>query len=265
MDIDFGRTADDYEIHRQGFPKRFFDELVRRELLGPDRRVLDLGTGTGTLARGAALAGGSVAALDIAPEMIDKAKALDRQAGVEVAYYVSPTEQTCFGAATFDLITAGQCWHWFDRPAAAQEVRRLLVDGGAVVIAHLDWIPLPGNVVEATEQLILKHNPTWTMGGGTGLYPAWLRDLATAGFTDIETFSFDLTLSYTAEAWRGRIRASAGIAASLPPERVAQFDRELRDLLQSGYPDDPLAVPHRVWAVIGCKRSNQREDAAQSA
>jgi len=254
MDIDFGRTANDYQTHRQGFPQRFFDELVRRELLGPDRRVLDLGTGTGTLARGAALAGGSVAALDIAPELIDKAKALDWQAGVNVGYYVSPAEQTCFGDATFDLITAGQCWHWFDRPVAAQEVRRLLVDGGAVVIAHLDWIPLPGNVVEATEKLILKHNPAWAMSGGTGLYPAWLRDLAAAGFTDIETFSFDLTLLYTAEAWRGRIRASAGIAASLPSERVAQFDRELCDLLQEDFPSDPLVVPHRVWTVIGYKR-----------
>jgi len=168
-----------------------------------------------------------------------------------IAYHVAPAEQTGLDAASFDLVTAGQCWHWFDGSAAAQEVKRLLVAGGAVVIAHLDWIPLPGNVVAATEQLILKHNPAWAMSGGTGLYPAWLSVLASAGFTALETFSFDLDLTYTAEAWRGRIRASAGIAASLSAEEVAAFDCELNDLLQHNYPDDPLAVHHRVWTVIG--------------
>lgn len=253
MDIDFGKTADDYGTYRQGFPQRFFGELLRRDLLGADRRVLDLGTGTGTLARGAALAGSEVTALDIAPELINKAKVLDQQTGVNVSYHIAPAEQTGLDAATFDLVTAGQCWHWFDRPSATQEVKRLLVTGGVVVIAHLDWIPLPGNVVAATEQLILKHNPAWAMSGGTGLYPSWLTDLASAEFTGIETFSFDLDLTYSAEAWCGRIRASAGITASLSAEAVAAFDRELRDLLQSDYPDDPLTVHHRVWAVSGRK------------
>ncbi|MFW5709485.1 MAG: class I SAM-dependent methyltransferase, partial [Chloroflexota bacterium] len=73
MDIDFGKTADDYETHRQGFPQRFFDALVQRDLLSVGRRVLDLGTGTGTLARGAALTGSKVTALDIARELINKA------------------------------------------------------------------------------------------------------------------------------------------------------------------------------------------------
>jgi len=71
-----------------------------------------------------------------------------------------------------------------------------------------------------------------------------------AGFQNIETFSFDLPASYSHEAWRGRIRASAGVAASLPPDKVAQFDTDLAQLLVAQFPDDPLAVPHRVFAVI---------------
>lgn len=51
-------------------------------------------------------------------------------------------------------------------------------------------------------------------------------------------------------AWRGRIRASAGVAASLPPEQVSQFDAGLGRLLRQQFPDDPLEVPHRVFAVI---------------
>ena len=88
------------------------------------------------------------------------------------------------------------------------------------------------------------------MGGGTGLYPAWLTDVAVAGFEYIQTFSFDLTVRYSHEDWRGRIRASAGIAASLSPEQVAQFDAELAKLLTEQFPGDPMSIPHRVFAVI---------------
>ena len=107
----------------------------------------------------------------------------------------------------------------------------MLKPGGTLVIGHFDWIPLPGNMVEATEKLIEKHNPKWKFGGGLGIHPQWPRDMAVAGFKNIETFSFDLDAIYTHEAWRGRIRASAGVGASLAPEAVAAFDDDLRAML----------------------------------
>jgi hypothetical protein len=96
------------------------------------------------------------------------------------------------------------------------------------VIAHFDWLPGPGNVVEATECLIEAHNPDWKLAGGMGMYPWWLRDVEAAGFHQIETFSYDVDVEYAPEAWRGRIRASAGVGASLPPDGVEAFDRALQ-------------------------------------
>ena len=136
------------------------------------------------------------------------------------------------------------------RPAAAAEVLRVLVPGGALAILTFDWIPLPDNVVDATEKLIEQHNSEWKMSGGRGMYSRWLSDVAIAGFHEIETFSFDTFVPYTHEAWRGRIRASAGVAASLPADRVARFDADLQKLLQKRFPDDPLAVHHRVFVVM---------------
>jgi hypothetical protein len=126
----------------------------------------------------------------------------------------------------------------------------VLGTAGALAICHFDWIPLPGNVVAATEALILAHNPDWPFSGGTGIYPAWALDVAEAGFEAIETFSFDVDVAYTHEAWRGRIRASAGVAASLPADAVVGFDDELARLLERDFPTDPLAVPHRAWALV---------------
>ncbi|HET6521480.1 MAG TPA: class I SAM-dependent methyltransferase, partial [Geminicoccaceae bacterium] len=243
----------DYGRHRAGFPEAFFDRLLARGDVAAGRRVLDLGTGTGTVARGLARRGCEVTGLDPSEPLLAEARRLDRAAGVSVRYVVARAEDTGLPDAGFDAVAAGQCWHWFDRPRAAAEARRLLVPGGRLVIAHFDWLPLPGNVAAATEALILAHNPAWRGAGGTGLYPAWLTDAAVAGFRDIETFSFDLAARYTHAAWRGRIRASAGVAASLPPDAVARFDAELAALLAAGFPADPLAVPHRVWAVVAVR------------
>lgn len=249
--VDFGRTADDYSRHRAGFPDELTDRLAQSGIGGPGQDVVDLGTGTGSLARLFALRGAAVTGVDPAAPLLDKARLLDARVGVEVSYVVGAAERTGLPDGCADVVTAGQCWHWFRAAEATAEVRRLLRPGGSVVIAHFDWLPVSGNAVAATEALILRHNPAWTLAGGTGLYPRWLTDLRLGGFTGIETFSFDLDVAYSHLDWVGRIRASAGVAASLDPAAVGVFSAELTALLADRFPGDPLRVPHRVWAVTG--------------
>jgi len=250
MTVDFGRTAGDYSRYRLGFPAALFERLAGMGAGLPGQWVLDLGTGTGTLARGFARRGCAVTGLDPAEAMLEQARRLDAEAGVSVEYVVGTAEESGLPDAAFDVVSAGQCWHWFDRSRAALEARRLLRPGGRLVIAHYDWIPLPGNVVEATEALILAHNSRWRFGAGTGIHPEWPADVAIAGFGGIETFSFDEPAIYSHEAWRGRISASAGVAASMPRDRVEIFDRNLAQVLTERFPADPLAVPHRVFALV---------------
>ena len=251
MSVDFGLTAGDYARHRAGFPASFFERLAQQGIGVAGQALVDLGTGTGALARGFAERGCHVIGIDPSVSMLETARRLSERAGLAVEYRVAAAEATGLPDACADVVTAGQCWHWFDAPVAAREVKRILRPGGAVAIAHFDWIPLRGNMVEATEQLILRHNPAWSMAYGYGFYPRWLRDLGEAGFHDLATFSYDVYVPYSHEDWRGRIRASAGVGASLAPEQVAAFDAELAALLAERFPQPRLEVLHRVWAVVG--------------
>ena len=247
--VNFGAVAADYGRWRAGFPPVFFKRLFSDGWVAPGDRVVDLGTGTGTIARGLALRGCLATGLDSETHLLTEAARLDREAATGVTYVEGQAEETGLPSGSFDIVTAGQCWNWFDRPRAVMEVARVLVPGGRLVIAHFDWLPLRDNVVAMTERLVAQFNPDWHLGNACGIYPAWLGDVAEGGFGALETFSFDTDVSYTHEAWRGRIRASAGIGASLPADRVAAFDAELEAALKVGWPTEPLLVPHRVWAM----------------
>ncbi len=248
---DFAATAVDYGRFRTGFPDSLFERLCAHGVGRPGQSLVDLGTGTGTLARGFAARGCRVIGIDPAGPLLEQARRLDAEAGVEVEYRIGRAEETGLADASVDVVTAGQCWHWFDRAAAAAECARILAPGGHLVIAHFDWIPVAGSAVEATEKLIQEHNPDWKLGGGLGLHPWWLRDLSDASFREIETFSYDVDVPYTSAAWRGRVRASAGVGASLSPEAVERFDADLARLLRDRFPGDVVATPHRVYAVVG--------------
>ena len=248
-EIDFGLTAADYARHRLGFPDELFARLSATGAGTAGQVVADVGCGTGALGRGFARSGASVIGIDPSTALVDQAKALDAEAGVSIDYRIAAAEALELDTGSVDVVAAGQCWHWFDPKAAAAEFRRVVRPGGWVAICYLDWLPYEGNVAAATEALILEHNPSWAGADGTGFHPEVVEPLVGAGFIDVASFSFDLDLAYTHESWRGRIRASAGIGASLAPDAVAAFDAELAALLEASFPGPELPVHHRVWAM----------------
>src|SRR6266545_1704995 len=122
--MDFSAAARDYRAHRKGFPPSLFERLPLRG------RVLDLGSGTGSLASGYAALGVDVVALDVSREML-------RQGAAGYHKVVARAGAVPFGDRVFDAVVAGQCWHWFDGPRVASECVRVVRPGGTVAIAHL--------------------------------------------------------------------------------------------------------------------------------
>lgn len=234
---DFGSAAGDYARHRAGFPPSFF---ARTPLPGP---VLDLGSGTGTIARGLAERGTAVVALDVSSTMLARAEALP-------ARVAARAEQCPFRDGAFRAVVAGQCWHWFDGPRVAREASRLLVPGGRIVIAHFDYLAVGDGVAAQTERLILEMNPAWPWSGSDGRYERWRPHLESAGFSQMESSFWDVDVVYSHEDWRGRMRACNGVIALGDPARIAAFDAELAHRL-AACGEDPLVVPHRVFVLSG--------------
>jgi SAM-dependent methyltransferase len=250
--IDFGRSADDYDRYRPGFPESFFDHLDRKGWIAPGLRALDLGTGTGSLALGFAARGLVATGLDIAPDLLDVARRTATARGFDAEFVEANAEDTGLPGASFDLVSAGQCWWWFDSARTAREAARLLVSGGRLLICDFSYLPLPGNVCTRTEELVLEHNPGWPKAGWRGVHPEQVQALDIAGFQDVESFSYSVDVLFTHEAWRGRVRTCNGVGSALEPDQVERFDRALTELLATEFPGE-LSVPHRVFATSGVK------------
>lgn len=248
--VNFGKTATDYAQFRAGFPDEFFGQLKIRGYAQESFRILDLGTGTGTIARGLAKLGCEVVGLDPSTELVEQARILDRAAGLKINYVIGKAENIPSPANYFDLVTAGQCWHWFEADLAAKEIFRVLKKGANLIIAYFDWVPRDSNVVDLSLRLIERHNPLWTRNTHPGFFRQTAPEVPIPlNFKGEETISFELPIIYSQEGWRGRIRASAAVGASMMPEQVVEFDEAHAKLLRESFPET-LSIPHRVWTKV---------------
>jgi SAM-dependent methyltransferase len=161
---------------------------------------------------------------------------------------VARAEACPFKSGSFDAVTAGQCWHWFDGPAVALEFRRILRPRGALVIAYFNYLPLAGSVGEASEALILERTPDWPMAGITRMGGRWDPHLHGAGFVELSSWSHEIDVAHTHASWRGRMRACNGVIA-LGPRGSDAYDDALAALLAAKFPE-PLSVRHEVFALV---------------
>ena len=251
LPIDFGPAARDYALHRPGFPAAFFEHVATLGIGITGQCVLDLGTGTGTLACGFAERGCTAVGIDPSPGMLAEAARAAAQADLPVRWVEARAEATGLPDGEFDVVCAGQCWHWFDRPRAAAEAMRLLRAGGRMMIAYFSYLADPGTVGAATEEIVLRYNPSWAWAGEDGRHPQYVDDLVGAGFRHLSTFDFVLPMSFTHEGWRGRFRACNGVL-TLPTETIAAFDSDLTRLLVQRFPE-PITSEHRLYGIVAEK------------
>lgn len=124
--FDWGRASADYAKYRDIYPPEFYRRLLDMGLCTKGQAVLDLGTGTGVLPRNLCRYGASFVGTDISEEQIAQARRLAEEAGLEIAFRCLPAEETDFPDGSFDVVTACQCFFYFDHALLAPRLSRIL-------------------------------------------------------------------------------------------------------------------------------------------
>ncbi len=153
-------------------------------------------------------------------------------------------EKLDFPSESFDVITACQCFWYFDHDKVAPEFHRILKKDGKIVILFMAWLPF--------EDLVHKYSPDWT-GGGETKHPIYIPDVMFDYFELEDHEEYDLMVPFTKESWHGRMFVCRGVGASLSPEELAKWDEEHRAMLE--YYPDSFEIKHYAAIAVLKKRS----------
>ena len=252
--FDWGRASADYARFRDIYPAQFYERLSALRLGVAGQRVLDLGTGTGVLPRNMYRYGAQWTGADINENQIRCARKLTAEAGMDITYVVAAAEALPFPTASFDVITACQCFMYFDKRIVLPKLHALLANGGHLAIIFMTWLPCESDIAAKSEEIILNHNPDWT-GAHWKRKPVVMPDWAAPLFALSDAVAYDVSVRFTRESWHGRIRASRGIgASSLSDEAIVAWEAEHTAYLAT-VPHE-FDIPHYV-TVLNLERRSQ--------
>lgn len=253
--FDFGRTSEEYAIYRDIYPDVFYKKIVDRGLCIKGQKVLDLGTGTGVLPRNMYQFGAKWTGTDISPEQIEQAKKLANTENMNIDFYAVPTEDIDFPKESFDVITACQCFWYFDYENVIPKLYELLKTDGRLLILYMAWLPFEDAIAGASEEIVLKYSPGWS-GAYETRKPISLPNVIYDFFELEDHEEYDVKIPFTRESWNGRIKTCRGVGASLSAEELRSFENEHLQMLDEKAPEEFEVLHYVALAVLKKKESH---------
>jgi SAM-dependent methyltransferase len=207
---------------RPPYPDDLFAALATLVVDEP-RTVLDLGTGTGDLARGLLPAVDRVDAVDVSLAMIEQGRSLDHGDDPRLRWIHGRAEQALLDSP-YALVTAGDSLHWMDWDVIVPRIAGVLSPNGSLAIASRDW----GTGQPEEREILLRHGRT----------PSFFRPLLNA-VRELESRGlFEVRgRQRFAHAWRPTIDDYIGCRGSqsaIPrdPDQARAFRDETRAMLE---------------------------------
>jgi SAM-dependent methyltransferase len=190
------------EIYERFAVPALFAPAARRLLAAarprPGERVLDVGTGTGIVARLAAPAvapGGEVTGLDLSPDMLAEASAAAAAEKLAIAWREGRAEALPFPEARFDLVLCQFALMFVtDHETALAEMRRVLAPDGRMALSvfqgiarHPFYVALDAAIARQLGMSAVRD--IFALGDAEVLGASLTR----AGFRDVAIAPFSLT------------------------------------------------------------------------
>ena len=217
----FGTDAERYDRTRPGYPRGMVERITAA---GPYLDVLDVGIGTGISARPFQMAGCRMLGVDPDARMAEAA----RHRGFEVE--VVRFEEWDPAGRQFDVVIAGQAWHWVDPVTGAAQAAEVLRPGGRLAVFWNVFQPPPdlSNAFAVVYRTVLPDSPfSRGTSGGLEAYAGQFTKAARGmrlvdKFGEPERWHFDWERSYTRDEWLDVVPTSGG-HNQFPPGRLDEL------------------------------------------
>jgi SAM-dependent methyltransferase len=213
--------AERYDRTRPGYPQALVGRIVESS---PGRDTLDVGIGTGISARPFQAAGCRVLGVDADGRMAEWA----RRSGFEVE--VAKFEDWDPAGRMFDLVVAGQTWHWVDPVAGAAKAGEVLRPGGRLAV-FWNVFQFPGDMSDALARVydrVLPGSPFFQgLSGGLSTYSGQFTKAANGiraagGFGPPEQWQFDWERHYARAEWLDQVPTWGG-HNQFPPAKLDEL------------------------------------------
>lgn len=243
----FTGKAEGYAKYRPKYAEAYIDYLVESFGLKDGSMIADVGSGTGILTKQLLDRGLHVLAVEPNGDMRAQAeKELREYTGFRSV--AGTAENTSLEAASTDLVTAGQAFHWFDREAFRSECTRILKRGGSV---SLVWNSRDKSspIVREIDGIFRRYCPDYVgVSGGiedeAGVFERFFKD----GAYDIRSFRNDAR--YDLGSFIGR-NLSVSYAPRKEDGNFSQFIMEMENLFGEFEENGIVAVPSETHGYTG--------------
>lgn len=252
--------AQAYELIMGRWSTRLASSFVKFAGVQDGDRVLDVGSGTGSLALAVAAftATAQVVGIDRSQEYVEYARSRTRDP--RVRFETGDAQALPYSNASFDKALSMLVLNFLPEPErSVAEMRRVTRPGGTVAAAVWDYgdgmamlrifWDVAASLDPAASARHERHMPYCREGE---LATLWKN----AGMVAVEERGISIPLEFASfqDFWSpfmGGQGPSGSYTVSLPPDRRKALKEGLRRALLGNHPDGPFPLEARAWAVKG--------------